>query len=128
MAGYAPLWHAWDEVYATHWALDAAPTLLPDGMQGTVRPARRDGESLADVTVRRQVSIENGAVRVREAISVKAPLRRLIYAVPATARVLHTEPAALADTRPTSHGAVHCLDFPRRMLATPFEAQIEYVL
>ena len=33
-----PLWHAWGEVYATHWALDAAPTLRQDGMQGTVRP------------------------------------------------------------------------------------------
>ena len=123
-----PLWHAWDEVYATHWALDAAPTLLPDGIQGTVRPARRDGEPLAGVKMRRQVSVENGALRVREVISVATPLRRLIYAVPATARALHTEPAALADTRPTSHGAVHRLDFPRRMLATPFEAQIEYAL
>ena len=123
-----PLWHAWDEVYATHWALDAAPTLLPNGMQGTVRPARCDGEPLAGVTVRRQVSVENGAVRVREAVSVKVPLRRLIYAVPATARALHTEPAKLRVARPMSHGAVRRLDFPRRMLATPFEAQIEYVL
>ena len=123
-----PLWHAWDEVYATHWALDAAPTLLPDGVQGTVRPARRDGEPLAGVTVRRQVSVENGAVRVREVISVEAPLRRLLYAVPAAARALHTEPAALADARPAVHGNVRHLEFPRRMLAAPLEAQIEYVL
>ncbi len=123
-----PLWHAWDEVYATHWALDAAPTLLPDGMQGTVRPARRDGEPLAGVKMRRQVSVENGALRVREVISVATPLRRLTYAVPAMARALHTKPAALADTRPAAHGTVRRLDFPRRMLATPFEAQIEYVL
>ncbi len=123
-----PLWHAWDEVYATHWALDAAPTLLPDGVQGTVRPARRDGEPLAGVTVRRQVSVENGAVRVREVISVEAPLRRLLYAVPAAARALHTEPAALADARPAVHGNVRHLEFPRRLLAAPLEAQIEYVL
>ena len=123
-----PLWHAWDEVYATHWALDAAPTLLQDGVQGTVRPARRDGEPLAGVTMRRQVSVENGAVRVREAISVTTPLRRLIYAVPAAARALHTEPSALADGRPVVQGAVRRLELPRRMLVTPFEAQIEYVL
>ena len=123
-----PLWHAWEEVYATHWALDAAPTLLPDGMQGTVRPARRDGEPLAGVSVRRQVSVENGAVRVREAISVTEPLRRLLYAVPSGARALHTEPAALADARPAAQGAVRHLDFPRQMLAAPLEAQIEYVL
>ena len=123
-----PLWHAWGEVYATHWALDAAPTLLPDGVQGTVRPARRDGEPLAGVIVRRQVSVENGAVRVREAISVTVPLRRLIYAVPAAARALCTEPTTLADTRPAAQGNVRRLDFPRRMLAAPFEAQIEYVL
>ncbi len=123
-----PLWHAWDEVYATHWALDAAPTLLPDGMQCTVRPARRDGEPLAGVTVRRQVSVEHGALRVRELISVGAPLRRLLYALPATARALHTKPATLADTRPAAQGAVDRLDFPRGMLATPLEAQIEYVL
>ena len=123
-----PLWHAWDEVYATHWALDAAPTLLPDGVQGTVRPARRDGAPLAGVTVQRQVSVENGAVRMREAISVEVPLRRLLYAVPAAARALRAEPATLADTRPAMHGNVRRLDFPRRMLAAPFEAQIEYVL
>ncbi len=123
-----PLWHAWDEVYATHWALDAAPTLLLDGVQGTVQPARRDGEPLAGVTVQRQVSVENGAVRVREAISVEVPLRRLLYAVPAAARALHTEPAALADARPAMHGNVCHLEFPRRMLAAPLEAQIEYVL
>ena len=123
-----PLWHAWDEVYATHWALDAAPTLLPDGMHGTARPARRDGEPLAGVTVRRQVSVENGAVRVREAISVEVPLRRLLYAVPATAQALYTEPAALADIRPVGQGAVRHLEFPRRLLAAPLEAQIEYVL
>ena len=123
-----PLWHAWDEVYATHWALDAAPTSLPDGVQGMVRPARRDGEPLAGVTVRRQVSVENGAVRVREAISVTVPLRRLIYAVPAAARVLHIKPAALADARPASHDTVRRLEFPRRMLAAPLAVQIEYVL
>ncbi len=123
-----PLCQAWDEVYATHWALDAAPRLLPNGVQGTVRPARRDGAPLAGVTVRRRVSVENGTVRVREAISVATPLRRLLYVVPATARALDTEPAALADARPTVHGTVSHLDFPRRMLATPFEAQIEYVL
>ena len=123
-----PLWHAWDEAYATHWALDAAPTLLPDGMQGTVRPARRDGEPLAGVTVRRQVSVENGAVRVREAISVEVPLRRLIYAVPAAARALHTKPVVAQSTQPVVQGAVRRLEFPRRTLATPFEAQIEYVL
>ncbi len=123
-----PLWHAWGEVYATHWALDAAPTLLPAGMQGTVQPARRDGEPLAGVIVRRQVSVENGAVLVREVISVEVPLRRLLYAVPAAARGLHTEPAALADARPAMHGNVRRFDFPRRMLAAPFEAQIEYVL
>ena len=123
-----PLWHAWDEVYATHWALEAALTLLPDGMHCTVRPARRDGQPLAGVTVQRQVSVENGAVRVREAISVEVPLRRLVYAVPAAARALHTEPAALADARPAMHGNVRHLEFPRRMLAAPLEAQIEYVL
>ena len=123
-----PFWHAWDEIYATHWALDAAPTLLPDGVQGMVRPARRDGEPLAGVTVRRQVSFENDAVRVREAISVEVPLRRLIYAVPAAAQALHTEPAALADARPAMHGNVRPLEFPRRMLAAPLAAQIEYVL
>lgn len=123
-----PLWHAWDEVYATHWALEAAPTLLPDGMHGTVRPARRDGQPLAGVTVQRQVSVENDAVRVREAISVEVPLRRLIYVVPAAARVLYTEPAALADARPVMHGNVRPLEFPRRMLAAPLAAQIEYVL
>ncbi len=123
-----PLWHAWDEVYATHWALDAAPTLLPDGVQGMVRPARRDGEPLAGVSVRRQVSVENDTLRVREAISVEVPLRRLIYAVPAAAQALHTEPAALADIQPTMHGNVRHLEFPRRMLAAPLAAQIEYVL
>ncbi|MAG37172.1 MAG: hypothetical protein CL878_13140 [Dehalococcoidia bacterium] len=123
-----PLWHAWDEVHATHWALDASPTLLPVGIQCTVRPARRDGEPLEGVTVRRQVSIEDGDVRVKEEISVEASLRRMLYAVPGEAQVLHTEPAELGDASSTEQDSAHRLDFPRRMLVAPFEALIEYVL
>ena len=84
---------------------------------------------LPGVTLKRRLAWGQETVRVRETVSVRVPLRRLVYTVPVAARQLRIRPAGwLVCLRSSQGNEGQTLDIRGAARRGPMTLGIEYVL